>query len=334
MVFYENESCVEGSRFLTLRINFGGNKMENPITIREAITKNEVALFWKQLHNYYKRDIFPDTNAEERADFIEDEYRTAMRQIHDRAQDMCRYLFFQRNGQNIGFALPMIHNSEDGKCFIVNFCVYPEYRGNGTGKECAEVLLNWAKVNGANYAELNYGDDDRRLRFWKSVGFIENGVDECGKPLLLLPPNDEKPFAVGVLDDPTDRQLLKLINGFKKDIGEESLTKEKQQQLQQAIKDGRITFFIAKRGCRAVGMCSVAKSFSTFACTDTGIFEDFYIEPAFRRKGIARMLAQAAQRQSEENGLASLTVTCAPCDEGMYQALGFNLSLGTTFAHI
>ena len=81
-------------------------------------------------------------------------------------------------------------------------------------------------------------------------------------------------------------------------------------------------------------MCSVAKSFSTFACTDTGIFEDFYIEPAFRRKGIARMLAQAAQRQSEENGLASLTVTCAPCDEGMYQALGFNLSLGTTFAHI
>ena len=37
---------------------------------------------------------------------------------------------------------------------------------------------------------------------------------------------------------------------------------------------------------------------------------------------------------SMENGLASLTVTCAPCDEGMYQVLGFDARLGATFAHI
>ena len=54
----------------------------------------------------------------------------------------------------------------------------------------------------------------------------------------------------------------------------------------------------------------------------------------FRRKGIARMLAQAAQNWSTENSLVSLTVTCAPCDEGMYQALGFDERLGSTFAHI
>ena len=100
-------------------------------------------------------------------------------------------------------------------------------------------------------------------------------------------------------------QLLKLINGFKRDIGEEPLTEEGQQRLRQAMKDGRITFFLA-----------------------------FYMEPEFRRKGIAHMLAQAAQKWSRENGLASMTVTCAPCDEGMYQALGFELRLGTTFAHM
>ena len=81
-------------------------------------------------------------------------------------------------------------------------------------------------------------------------------------------------------------------------------------------------------------MCSVAKCFSTFACSDTGVFDDFYIEPVFRRKGIARMLAQAAQNWSKDNRLSSLTVTCAPCDEGMYQALGFEARLGSTFAHI
>ena len=113
-----------------------------------------------------------------------------------------------------------------------------------------------------------------------------------------------------------------------------ALTEEGQQRLRQAMKDGRITFFLALCGDHAVGMCSTAKCFSTFACTDTGVFEDFYMEPEFRRKGIAHMLAQAAQKWSRENGLASMTVTCAPCDEGMYQALGFELRLGTTFAHM
>ena len=67
-----------------------------------------------------------------------------------------------------------------------------------------------------------------------------------------------------VLDDPTDWQLLKLENGFKIEIGEEVLEEEKKKQLQQAIKEGKITFFVAKRGYRAVGMCSVAKYYSSF----------------------------------------------------------------------
>ena len=62
--------------------------------------------------------------------------------------------------------------------------------------------------------------------------------------------------------------------------------------------------------------------------------EDFYIEPAFRNRGTARKLAEAAQSWCRENDIASLTVCCAACDEAMYQALGFNTSLGTTFANM
>ena len=130
------------------------------------------------------------------------------------------------------------------------------------------------------------------------------------------------------------KQLLELENGFKKEIGEEALTEEMQKRLQQAIKEGKITFFVARHGCRAVGMCSVAKCYSTFSCSDTGVYEDFYIKPAFRGKGIARKLAQAARTWCKENGISSLTVCCAPCDEKMYQALGFDVGLETTFAHI
>ena len=307
--------------------------MENQITIREAITENEVKLFWEQLYLYFKRDILTGKQIEDICYFMGSAYHENMMKLHDRPQDRCFFLFFQRNGQDIGFALPVIYNSEDGKCFIMEFCVYPEYRGNGTGKECAGILLHWAKEHGALYAELNCSADDRR-HFWKSAGFIGNGADEWGEPLMILPPSDDVPFTVEVLDDPTDWQLLKLENGFKKDIGEEPLTEEQQTQLQQAIKDGKITFFIAKRGCRAIGMCSVAKCYSTFSCADTGILEDFYIEPVFRGKGIARKLAEAAQAWCKDNGISSFTVCCAPCDEKMYQALGFTIRLGTTYAHI
>lgn len=309
--------------------------MKNQIIIREAISEADTAAFWEQLHSYHKRDIFPDPEDENLKHFLSDtEYRVQIEHVHNRLQDRCYYLFFERNGQDIGFALPAIFTSEDGKCFILEFCIFPDFRGGGTGRECAAVLLEWAQEHGARYAELNYGGDERRLRFWKRVGFVENGVDEWGEPLMLLPPAETVPFTVEILKDPVDWQLLKLENGFKREIGEESLTKIQQKQLQQAVRVGRITFFFAKRGYRAVGMCSVAAYYSTFSCSNVGVFEDFYIEPAFRNRGTARKLAEAAQSWCRENDIASLTVCCAACDEAMYQALGFNTSLGTTFANM
>lgn len=308
--------------------------MKNPITIREAIRSTDVAAFWEQLRIYFKRDIFPNPDDVDLEYFLGSEYHDHMMKIHGRPQDRCFFLFFHRDGQDIGFAMPVIYTTEDGKCFIMEYCVYPEFRGNGTGRACAGVLLDWARENGARYAELNYGSNERRLHFWESVGFMENGADEWGEPLMILPPKDDVPITVEVLADSEDWQLMKLQNGFLKEIGEQALTEEQQERLRQAIRDGKITFFVAKRGYRAVGMCSVARSFSTFACSDTGVFDDFYIEPVFRKKGMARKLAQAAQAWCKENGISSLTVCCAPCDEGMYQGLCFDTKLGTTYAHI
>lgn len=309
--------------------------MENQITIHEALAETDVDLFWEQLRIYQKRDIFPDPQDEDREYFLSDtQYRAHMQKIHDRPQDRCYYLFFRRDGQDIGFALPVIFTTEDGKCFIMEFCVYPDFRGNGTGRQCAGALLDWARGKGAAYAELNYGGNERRLRFWQSIGFVRNGVDEWGEPLMLLPPDEAIPITIELLSDPEDWQLLKLDNGFLSEIGEEALTEEKQTKLRQAIRDGRIIFFMAKRSYRAVGICSVSKCFSTFSCADTGVFDDFYIEPVFRKKGIARKLALAAQDWCKENHIASLTVCCAPCDEGMYQALGFNVHLGNTYVKL
>lgn len=129
---------------------------------------------------------------------------------------------------------------------------------------------------------------------------------------MLLPPADLVPFTVEVLEDPDDWQLRKLENGFKRETGEDVLTSSQQKRLQQAVKEGRITFFIAKRGYRAVGMCSVAAYYSTFSCANTGVYEDFYIEPAFRGKGISRKLQKRRTAGARNMGSQSLTVCWRP----------------------
>ena len=308
--------------------------MTNPITIREAVTENEVSRFWQQMHAYHARDIFPDPEDEDLAYFLDDaQYRAQMQRVHDRETDRCYYLFFEQNGQEVGFCLPALYTSEDGKCFIMEFCVDPELRGRGVGTQCAQALWHWAKKRGAAYAELN-ADGQRRRRFWQRNGYLPNGADEWGVPLMMMPHETEVPITVEVLTDPDDWQLMKLENGYRSEIGEAPLTEEQQEQLTEAVREKRITFFMAKRGYRAVGMCSVACSFSTFACEQVGTLEDVFVEPVFRKQGVARKLMQFVQKWYAENGVSSLTVCCAPCDEAMYQSLGFTQRLGSTFCYL
>ena len=122
--------------------------MENQITIREAVTENDAAAFWEQLHAYHKRDIFTDSDKEELEYFLGQAYRDHMMNIYGRPQNRCLFLFFHRGGQDIGFAMPVIFTTEDGKCFIMEFCVYPEFRGSGTGKACAGTAASFLGIDG------------------------------------------------------------------------------------------------------------------------------------------------------------------------------------------
>ena len=152
----------------------------------------------------------------------------------------------------------------------------------------------------------------RRIRFWSRLGFRPNGRDEWGEPLMLRPPEQALSITVELLQDPADWQLRKLENGYLAEIGEPLLTEESTERLRAAVEQGHIRFLLAYRGCRAVGMCSVAENFSTFCCGPVAVLEDLYVEPVFRRQGIARQLTRSAQALCRERGVGSLTVCCAP----------------------
>lgn len=126
------------------------------------------------------------------------------------------------------------------------------------------------------------------------------------------------------------KQFLELENHFRRAVGEEPLDQAAQIRLQQAVQEEKLTIFLAVKGDRAVGMCTVSTAFSTFACREQGILDDFYVDPALRGQGVARLLTNAAQKWCKEQGFSGLTVTCSPGDEAMYGSLGFDLPLGKT----
>ena len=67
---------------------------------------------------------------------------------------------------------------------ILDFWVFPEYRGNGTGHACFDALTSYTKSDGAIYYSLNYAKENSR-RFWLSNGFVDNGVDEHDSKLMI-----------------------------------------------------------------------------------------------------------------------------------------------------
>lgn len=294
------------------------------ITVHACRTRDEQRRFWQYLRDYFARDIRPGE-----PDPCPEAYRQTMQALHDRAEHPVCYLLFLRGGREIGLALSVVYAKEDGKQFILEFCVFPEFRGNGTGHACAGALLSWGRANGGKFAELN-ADAENRRRFWARLGFVPNGCDKWGEPLMLLPPQETVPFTVGRVTDP--EALAGLEAGFLAEIGEPPMDEEKSARLHSAIHAGEIAFFAAKRLNRLIGMCSVSSCFSTFACKRLGVFDDFFVEPAFRHQGAARLLVQAAQSFCRAQGYAGLTVGCAGCDAPMYRALGFETTLGVMLA--
>ena len=116
---------------------------------------------------------------------------------------------------------------------------------------------------------------------------------------------------------------------YKLEIGEAEPNNEQKAQLAEAIKKGTILFFGAWEENKLVGCCSVTVGFSTFDYLSSGVFEDFFIRPTYRHRGIARQLVQFA---FHESGVSTFTVGCADCDVEMYQSLGFSIPLGNLMA--
>ena len=123
--------------------------------------------------------------------------------------------------------------------------------------------------------------------------------------------------------------LWELQKRYKTEIGEDDPCAADKASLAKAMTENKIAFYGVWEENNLIGCCSVTTGFSTFNYRPSGIFEDFYILPAYRHKGVARALVRFAY---ENSGVRSMTVGCADCDLLMYKSLGFSIPIGNMLA--
>ena len=149
----------------------------------EEIPIEKIDEFW-DIHIKYLVDDGIISDEEDIAYFTGEEYRGILKDHMTRSTDKQHMVYFCRDGKRIGAASYCTYQSEDGKCFIRDYWIFPQFRGNGTGHRCFTALEQYTKADGAKYYELNSMKEDS-IRFWKSIGFAENGKDEYDMLLFI-----------------------------------------------------------------------------------------------------------------------------------------------------
>ncbi|NLM11121.1 MAG: GNAT family N-acetyltransferase [Clostridiaceae bacterium] len=149
----------------------------------EEIPVERINEFWEK-HIKYLVDDQIVTDPKDIEYFSGPQYRDTIKAHMLMTPDRLHMVYFLRDGVRIGATQFVTFKSEDGKCLILDFWVFPEFRGGGTGHRCFEALERYTREDGAAYFEINC-EKEASVRFWKSLGFVENGVDEYGMPLFI-----------------------------------------------------------------------------------------------------------------------------------------------------
>lgn len=149
----------------------------------EEIPVENIEEFWK-MHIKYLIDDEIITDSEDIEYFQSEEYRGIIKAHMLRDKDKHHMVYFIKDGIRVGATQYCTYQSEDGKCFILDYWIFPEYREQGVGHECFKALETYTRADGAVYYEIN-AETERRIHFWSSLGFVEDGVDEYGMQLFV-----------------------------------------------------------------------------------------------------------------------------------------------------
>jgi GNAT superfamily N-acetyltransferase len=157
--------------------------MSNDLALSIVKNKADVAAFWK-LFDSYINELSVNISLGDDFDldyFYSDEYRDAIEKLRIRDKNPLRILFINKEEIIIGFLMYVTYFDEDGKCFLMEYYIQPNYRNLGYGKSAYLKAEKYINDEGALYIELT-PTNELNERFWSGVGFKKSeDMDEDNK---------------------------------------------------------------------------------------------------------------------------------------------------------
>lgn len=144
---------------------------------------NDIKYFWDKRNEYMLKDIIPNCELGDKLTahdiewFFSKEYKDHIMKLYKRNIDPLFIVFINQDKSNIGFMTYIIYNSEDGKCFILDYCIYQQYRNIGIGKIAYSLLEKDFINRGAAYINLNVSNTNNE-RFWIDNKFSKTNIKD------------------------------------------------------------------------------------------------------------------------------------------------------------
>lgn len=156
---------------------------ENNINLYYVKSNKDIEFFWERRNEYFIKDLIPNSelgdkiNEEDIKWFFSKEYKDHIMKLFERKVDPLYIVLIKKDKYNIGFMTYVIYNSEDGKCFVLDYCIYQKYRNNGIGKKVFYLLEKDFINKGATYIDLNVSNTNNE-RFWIGNGFLKTNIKD------------------------------------------------------------------------------------------------------------------------------------------------------------
>jgi len=101
-----------------------------------------------------------------------------------------------------------------------------------------------------------------------------------------------------------------------------------QRFLDERLRRGESTIFVAEEGSDAVGFTQLYPSFSSTRAARIYVLNDLYVAPSHRRRGVGRLLLERAAQFGREQGAVRLALTTMHTNltaQRLYESVGWKL---------
>ena len=120
--------------------------------------------------------------------------------------------------------------------------------------------------------------------------------------------------------------LVPLFDGYRQFYEQASNLSAARDFLRQRFARDESVIFIAHDGGQAAGFAQLYPTFSSVSIAPIVVLNDLFVAPEARKKGVGRLLLEAAARHAKDTGAIRLTLTTATTNttaQALYESAGW-----------